>query len=44
MNYNAHSKFVSRWLDKLEAEDAAAATATDTAEIPQAVPATKPTE
>jgi hypothetical protein len=24
MNYGAHAKFVSRWLDKLEAEDLAA--------------------
>ncbi|KAF8073830.1 thioredoxin-like protein [Lyophyllum atratum] len=39
MNYGAHSKFVARWLDKLEAEDAAASapapTATTTATEPQ---------
>ncbi|KAF5382684.1 hypothetical protein D9615_002985 [Tricholomella constricta] len=28
INYAAHSKFVARWLDKLEAEDAAASVAT----------------
>ncbi|TFK40566.1 peroxiredoxin Q [Crucibulum laeve] len=38
MNYGAHSKFVAGWLDKLEAEDAAAPpapSATQTAEAPQ---------
>jgi len=44
MNYGAHTKFVSRWLDKLEAEDTAAATTTVTAEVPQAAPEAKPTE
>jgi peroxiredoxin Q/BCP len=37
MNYNAHSKFVETWLDKLEAEDnVEAPTATATAESPAA--------
>jgi hypothetical protein len=27
MNYGAHSKFIEKWLDKLEAEDKAAAAA-----------------
>jgi len=39
INYGAHSKFVEKWLDKLDAEDkataAAAATMTATAEAPQ---------
>ena len=35
MNYGAHSKFVEKWLDKLDVEDAVA-TATATAESPAA--------
>lgn len=46
MNYGAHSKFVARWLEKLEAEDTAISTTvptvTSTAEEPQAA-ATPPT-
>lgn len=42
MNYAAHSKFVAKWLDKLEAEDAAASsgaipTTITTTEEPQSV-------
>ena len=49
MNYSAHTKFVSRWLDKLEAEDAAALAATTTSEAPSQaatveVPATNPAQ
>jgi len=36
MNYNAHAKFVENWLDKLEAEDNVAPSATATAESPAA--------
>ena len=44
MNYAAHTKFVSKWLDKLEAEDAATTSTspTTTAEEPQAAPSATP--
>lgn len=48
MHYSAHTKFVSRWLDKLEAEDAAAASTATASELEAppsqtaTVPATNP--
>ncbi|KAF4617246.1 hypothetical protein D9613_005847 [Agrocybe pediades] len=38
MNYGAHSKFVEKWLDKLDEEDKKAPTATATAEAPAPAP------